>query len=208
MLDRDTFAIAAYGDGSMFVSTNAAERSTVVRYGTATHDGVGYVLLEYDNLYRELSNYRTNSISFQIAMPTNGADRVYVRYRNVTGDYMDGRNCGVGMQTFDGKWMHSYCYCKAGKVYDGLGLLFSFGRNTAPLERDSDGDGLADGDEIELGTSPNHADSDGELPANAAALQIGYREQGQRAKGKIYVHHIDILSSYDSPFSLNNFLIP
>ena len=49
---------------------------------------------------------------------------------------------------------------------------------------------------------------DGELPANAAALQIGYREQGQRAKGKIYVHHIDILSSYDSPFSLNNFLIP
>lgn len=162
VLDRDTFAIAAYGDGSMFVSTNAAERSTVVRYGTATHDGVGYVLLEYDNLYRELSNYRTNSISFQIAMPTNGADRVYVRYRNVTGDYMDGRNCGVGMQTFDGKWMHSYCYCKAGKVYDGLGLLFSFGRNTAPLERDSDGDGLADGDEIELGTSPNHADSDGD----------------------------------------------
>ena len=162
VIDGDTLAIAAYGDGSMFVATNAAERSTVVRYGTATHDGVGYVVLEYDNLYRELSNYRTNSISFQIAMPTNRADHVYIQYRDVTGEYMNGRYCGIGMQTFDGRWMHSYCYCKTGKVYDGLGLLFSFGRNTAPLERDSDGDGLADGEEIELGTSPNHVDSDGD----------------------------------------------
>ena len=161
-IDEDTLAIAAYGDSSMFVATNAGERSTAVRYGTATHDGVGYVVLEYDNLYRELSNYRTNSVSFQIVMPTNRADRVYIRYRDVTGEYMSGSYCGIGMQTFDGKWMHSYCYCKTGKVYDGLGLLFSFGRNTIPLERDSDGDGLADGEEIEFGTSPNHADTDGD----------------------------------------------
>lgn len=162
VIDKDALAIAAYGDGSMFVATNAAERSTIVRYGTATHDGVGYVLLEYDNLYRELSNSRTNSVSFQIAMPTNCADHVYIQYRDVTGEIMSGRYCGIGMQTFDGKWMHSYCYCKTGKVYDGLGLLFSFGRNTAPLERDSDGDGLADGEEVEIGASPNHVDTDGD----------------------------------------------
>lgn len=161
-VDKDTLAIAAYGNGSMFVATNAAERSTVVRYGTATHDGIGYVVLEYENLYRELSNYRTNSISFQVVLPTNCADRVYVLYRNVTGGDMDGRNCGIGMQTFDGKWLHSYCYNKACKVYDGLGLMFFFGHNTYPLNGDSDADGLADGVEVDLGTSPNHADSDGD----------------------------------------------
>ena len=41
---------------------------------------------------------------------------------------------------------------------------------------------------------------DGELPANAAALQIGYRESG-RNTGKIYTHHIDISTTYYSPFT-------
>ena len=71
-VDEDTLAIAAYGD-SMSVKTDAGDRSTTVRFGTATHDGTGYVVLEYDNLYKELSSYATNSISVQVAIPTNSA---------------------------------------------------------------------------------------------------------------------------------------
>lgn len=171
-IDADTLAIAAYGD-SMFVATNAAERSTVVRYGTATHDGVGYVVIEYDNLYCQLSSSTTNSISFQIALPTNTADRVCVRYRNVTGTSMNGRYCGIGMQTFGGKWLHSYCYCTAGKVYEGLGLQFSFGRNADPLKCDSDNDGLADALEATMGTNLNSCDTDGDGLPDAWEVQYG-----------------------------------
>lgn len=161
VVDEDTLAIAAYGD-NLSVRTDAGERSTMVRFGTATHDGVGYIVLEYDNLYRELSSYTTNSISMQVAIPTNTADCAYVRYRDVMGGPMDGRNCGIGMQTFDGKWLHSYCYSQYGKVYDGLCLHFVFGTNTDPLDKDSDGDGLADGNEVENLTDPRVADTDGD----------------------------------------------
>lgn len=162
VIDRDTLAIAAYGNGSLSVKTNVGDRSTVVRYGTATYDGVGYVVLEYDNLYRELSSYATNSISMQVAIPTNSTECAYVRYRDVIGNPMDGRDCGIGMQTFDGKWLHSYCYNQHGKVYEGLCLCFMFGMNTDPLNNDSDGDGLSDGREVENQTNPRIADTDGD----------------------------------------------
>ena len=171
-VDDDTLAIAAYGD-SMSVKTDAGDRSTTVRFGTATHDGTGYVVLEYDNLYKELSSYATNSISVQVAIPTNSADCAYVRYRDVTGNPMDGRNCGIGMQTFDGKWLHSYCYRQSGKIYDGLCLRFVFGTNTDPLDTDSDGDGLADGSEVENLTNPRVADTDNDGLPDGWELENG-----------------------------------
>ena len=162
IVDRDVLAVAPFGDGSLFVKTDVEARPTSVRFGMATYDGVGYIVLEYDNLYRDLSSYRTNSISFQVAIPTNVTDCVYVRYRDVIGESMDGRRCGIGMQTFGGKWLHSYCYQRAGSVFDGLALKFAFGYNTDPLERDSDADGIDDGDEVEVGLNPAEADSDGD----------------------------------------------
>ena len=162
VIDDGTLAIAAYGNGSLSVKTNAGDRSTVVRYGTATHDGIGYILLEYDNLYRTLTSSTTNSVSLQVALSTNSTGNAYVRYRGVTGTQMDGGDCGIGMQTFDGKWLHSYCYNQHGKVYDGLCLRFVFGTNTDPLGTDSDGDGLSDGNEVENLTDPRVADTDGD----------------------------------------------
>ena len=162
IVDRDVLAVAPYGDGSLFVATDTAVRPSSVRFGTATYGGEGYVVLEYDNLYRDLSSYRTNSISFQVVIPTNVTDCVYVRYRDVIGEYMDGRRCGIGMQTFDGKWLHSYCYQRAGSVFDGLALKFAFGYNTDPLVRDSDSDGVFDGDEVAAGLNPAVGDTDGD----------------------------------------------
>ena len=162
IVDRDVLAVAPFGDGSLFVKTDAEVRPTSVRFGTATCDGVGYIVLEYDNLYRELSSYRTNSVSFQVAIPTNVSDCVYVRYRDVIGEYMDGRRCGIGMQTFGGKWLHSYCYQRAGSVFDGLALKFAFGYNTDPLAGDSDSDWILDGDEVAAGLNPAVGDTDGD----------------------------------------------
>lgn len=162
IVDRDVLAVAPFGDGSLFVKTDAEVRPTSVRFGTATCDGVGYIVLEYDNLYRELSSYRTNSVSFQVAIPTNVSDCVYVRYRDVIGEYMDGRRCGIGMQTFGGKWLHSYCYQRAGSVFDGLALKFAFGYNTDPLAGDSDSDWIPDGDEVAAGLNPAVGDTDGD----------------------------------------------
>lgn len=155
MLHPDVLALAPGGDDAFEVCPDADSRPTRVRLGTAVYEGVSYVLAEYLNL-----RHGNDSVSFQVAIPVTSGRRAFVRYRDVDGTSVDGRNCGIGMQTFGGLGLHSYCYLGQGRVYEGLSLRFEFGTNTDPRRSDSDGDGL--GDEVELlqGTDPMRSDSD------------------------------------------------
>ena len=171
-VDKNTLALAVYGDGSLLVSTNLTDRSTSVRVGTATHQGVGYAVVECVNMYRDQPSYRTNSISWQVAVPTNVTEHVYVRYRDVTGEYVDGRYATVGMQSFGAKWMCGYCESGKGLVHEGLALDFHLGRNSNPNDGDTDGDSLSDLQEVALGTNLNSSDTDGDsLPDG---WEVGY----------------------------------
>lgn len=162
-VDKNTLALAVYGDGSLLVSTNLTDRSTSVRVGTATHQGVGYAVVECVNMYRDQPSYRTNSISWQVAVPTNVTEHVYVCYRDVTGEYVDGRYATVGMQSFGAKWMCGYCESGKGLVHEGLALDFHLGRNSNPNDGDTDGDGMTDGWEVKYGFNPCvAADADGD----------------------------------------------
>ena len=158
---HNALLLAPYLDYFRFY-TNVQDRASAVSIGTATHDGTGYLLLEWRDMYRLLLSQTTNAISFQVAIPTNQADHAYVRYRDVTGWAMDGRNGCIGMQTFGGERIHAYCHQKEGSVWEGLALKFAFGASTDPLNPDTDLDGIEDGIEISIGTDPNQSDSDGD----------------------------------------------
>ena len=160
-VDEDALVLAPYLHYA-YVRSDIEDRPTSIRYGTATHGDVGYVLVEWLNSYADDSTWRTNAISFQLAIPTNAPDRAYARYRDLTGEDVDGRDACIGMQTFDGTWLHSWCLNTEGKVFENLALEFRFGENTDPLLADTDGDGLDDGDEIAIGTSPLRCDTDGD----------------------------------------------
>lgn len=149
------------------------ELSTRVRAGTATRDGVGYLLVEFENLCQDIWGSETNAVSFQIAIPTNGADRAYVRYRDVRGSETDGRSAAVGFQTFDGRTRASWCHREAGRVQDNLALQFLFGVGSDPLLADTDGDGLGDAEEARLGTNPARADTDSDGMADDWELSNG-----------------------------------
>ena len=160
-IDEDALVLAPYLQYA-HVRSDIEGRHTSIKYGTATCDGVGYLLVEYLNSYYDTSTWQTNSLSFQLAIPTNAPDRAYARYSDVTGQYMDGRNASIGMQTFGGRWLHSWCYHAGGRVGDGLALEFLFGANSDPLVADTDGDGLIDGQEQSIGTNPLQTDTDGD----------------------------------------------
>ena len=160
-IDANALVIAPYLQYAC-IRSDIAGRQTSVRYGTATHDGTGYLLVEWLNSHYSTSTWQTNSISFQLAIPTNAPDRAYARYVDVDGPYMDGRYASVGMQTFDGRWLHSWCYRSAGRVSEDLALAFLFGANSDPLSADSDGDGLSDRQEVAAGSSPVKRDTDGD----------------------------------------------
>lgn len=172
IVNRDAFVLAPYLQ-SAYIRSDIVDRQTSIKYGTATFDGVGYILVEYLNSYYSTSSSQTDSISFQLAIPTNTPDRAYSRYLDVTGQYMDGRYASIGMQTFDGKWLHSWCYHTGGRVENGLALEFLFGVNSNPLVPDSDGDGLADGQEVSIGTSPAKEDTDGDCLPDGWEVQHG-----------------------------------
>ena len=160
-IDGNALVIAPYLQYA-YVRSDMEGRRTSIRYGTATYGGSGYLLVEWLNVHCDTSTRQTNSISFQLAIPTNVTDRAYARYSDVVGPYMDGRRASIGMQTFGGRWLHSWCYHSAGRVGDGLALEFLFGANSDPLVADTDGDGLTDGQEALIGTSPAKADADGD----------------------------------------------
>ena len=178
-IDGDSLVLAPYLHYA-YIRSDVPGRQTTVKYGTATYNGEGFLLVEYLNSYYDTSLSQTNSISFQMAIPTNCPDRAYSRYLDVVGQYMDGRKASIGMQTFDGKWLHSWCYNSRGKVRDGLALEFLFGDNSNPLVADSDDDGLSDGQEVSIGTSPAKKDTDGD------GLSDGWEVQ----------HNLDPLSIY------------
>lgn len=160
-IDGNSLVLAPYLHYA-YIRSDIPGRRTTVKYGTATYNGEGFLLVEYLNSYYDTSLSQTNSISFQMAIPTKCPDRAYSRYLDVVGQYMDGRKASIGMQTFDGKWLHSWCYNSRGKVGDGLALEFLFGVNSNPLVADSDDDGLSDGQEVSIGTSPAKKDTDGD----------------------------------------------
>lgn len=144
---RNALVLAPYLQRA-YARSDLVDIRTSIRYGTATHDGVGYLLLEYLNSCYDTLSWRTNAISFQLAMPTNSPDRAYSRYRDVMGQYMDGRCASIGMQTFDAKWLHAWCYRTEGRVEEGLALEFLFGANVDPFVVDTDEDGLTDMAEV------------------------------------------------------------
>ena len=172
-VDRKAFVIApCFGNHNLY--TNFPARSSSVRLGTATYGGEGYILAEWSNMYRSVSASSTNAISFQVAIPTNRADRAFVRYRDLTGTYMTGDYASIGMQTLDGRWLHSYCHHDAGKIWEGLSLAFQFGANSDPKSDDIDLDGLSDALEALIGTDPMQPDTDGDGMEDGWERRVGF----------------------------------
>lgn len=165
-VDDDALVIAPYLEYTHF-RTDIPGYETAVKVGTSTYNGEGYLLVEFDNAFRNTSTWQTNAVSFQVSVPTNHPTCAYVRYKDLSGQYMTGDYASIGMQTFDSRWLYSYCDDDAGKVWENLCLEFLFGANSNPLVSDTDQDGLSDGQEVSIGTSPAKADTDGdELPDN------------------------------------------
>ena len=154
-IDADALVVAPFSDAELFLKTNS---SVLVGMGQAI--GSESIIVQYNNIGRMGGGAATNSVSFQVVCQFTGRRRVLVVYRDIVGDDMDGRNAGVGFQTFRGRGLRSVAYKIPGFVSDGKMLVWNFGTDTDPANSDTDGDGLSDGEEVAAGLSPHYVDTD------------------------------------------------
>ena len=163
----------------LYLTTNAPAPKVMVG---ASEVGTNPVwVVQYENVcpYSNISRTSTtNALSFQVVVPINGEGGVHFLYRDISGDNMDGRNATIGIQTLGGLWAHAYSYwdsdgllnnrtrmqtfVRHGSLSNGVDIAFNIGTGTDPLNPDTDGDGLGDGDESGVGTAPLNPDTDGD----------------------------------------------
>lgn len=159
-IDGNCCVIAPYW-GSLSLSDKVGPSS--IRVGDAVVGTNDCLVIEYANMYYDPEYSGTNVISFQAVVPKGRVDGIAVSYANVIGDQMDGRRACVGIQSFGFREHVTYCSWQSGKVRSGLSLDFRMGRGTDPLDEDTDGDGLSDGEEVDIyDGDPFLVDTDGD----------------------------------------------
>ena len=157
-IDAGAVVVAPLSDASLFLKTNAI--ASCVKVGQADFLGGNSLCVQYENIGRCGEGSLTNNASFQVVFPSVHTNRALLIYRDIVGEAMDGRNAGIGFQTFCGRRLHSVSYLQSGSVASHKVLFLTLGTGTDPANADSDCDGLSDNEEISLGLSPLYVDSD------------------------------------------------
>jgi len=154
-LTDNHFAVAAHWDDLYARTAAPATKITVTDVMT---NGARYCVIEY----RDMGFYTNSSarIAFQIVIPENRTNTVYVRYADAAGDNTGGA-ATLGAQG-PGAAVNIPVSFNLPFITDGLTLAYHFGSGGSPFVKDTDGDGLEDGAEAALGTSPANPDSDGD----------------------------------------------
>ena len=161
-IESNALVIAPYSDSCLIVRTNEMYSSSI-KIGTVGLAVNSAICVEYKNMGRSGAGSETNNVSFQLLIPCNdGADYAYIVYKDVVGEEMDGRNAGVGFQTFYGRSTKSISYLETGSVFSHKVHIIRFGTDTDPINPDTDYDGLPDGEELSNGTNPTQSDTDGD----------------------------------------------
>ena len=169
-VDENCFTVVPYG-GSLSLSHWSESASVLV--GSAEHDGRGYVVVEFTNMWRKVSASEWGRLSFQVAIPTGRVERIYVRYADDNA-HVGGWPGSAGVRPFDARDGAFLRGCERGTPCRGIGVSYTVGCGSNPLVVDTDGDGIWDSDEVNIhGTDPLLADTDGDWISDLEETLLG-----------------------------------
>lgn len=162
--------VAAYWNDSYLCKgdTNSYIRAGVVDDGS-------YVV-EFHDVRK--APYSPLGMTYQVIVPPGTGEVIRVSY--LASDYwMDGEGAVVGVQhkrvaSADGYYNLTWDFAERGPILPRTTVEYRLGRGTDPLRADTDGDGLSDGQEVNVyGTCPTKADSDGDGLADGEEVGLG-----------------------------------
>ena len=139
-----------------------------------------HIIIGYANMGLYDSSYTNASATFQIVLSNDTNFPIRINYQVVSTN-MTGESATIGV--FDRRMVDCrhqaqcrslvWAYEEEDAVSNGLSLGFRFGTGTNPVNVDTDGDGLNDGDELTLGTDPLNPDTDNDGLEDGAEVAAG-----------------------------------
>ena len=157
--------VAAFWDDLQLYTNLASEVSLAVS-GEGT-DHVGVVEFSRVGFYGQPTNHL---VSFQVQFRESEPSIVRVAVSESLG-IGDGSSATLGARCKHG--FMQYAMNESGSVHAGLCIEYRFGFWTDPLNSDTDGDGLSDSAEIQLGTNPGNIDTDGDGVSDGDEVFLG-----------------------------------
>ena len=138
-----------------------AELGSAVTLADVTTNGTRYCVIEYRDMgFYNITPTTNDVVSFQIVFEQGVPNKVSVCFQTARGRG-EGVRATLGAQT--GTRTLQYAFREGGSAYAGLMLTYLLGIGSNPLAKDTDGDGLEDGDEVNLHkTNPLVRDTDGD----------------------------------------------
>ena len=157
--------VAAFWDDLQLYTNLASEVSLAVS-GEGT-DHVGVVEFSRVGFYGQPTNHL---VSFQVQFRESEPSIVRVAVSESLG-IGDGSSATLGARCKHG--FMQYAMNESGSVHAGLCIEYRFGFWTDPSNSDTDGDGLSDSAEIQLGTNPGNIDTDGDGVSDGDEVFLG-----------------------------------
>ena len=138
---------------------------STISHKLSSHSGTNYFVIQYSRVGTQ--GWSANSeFTFQISIPeTAPSNTVYVRYGTLVDGRGDACMVSIGAQASGGaaRAPLSFATPVHTPVETGTTVACRFGCGTDPLNADTDGDDIPDGDEaLTHGTDPLAADTDGD----------------------------------------------
>ena len=136
-----------------------ADLGSAVTLADVTTNGSRFCVIEYRNAgFYGVDPSTNDTVSFQLVFKEGESNKVSVFFQAARGRG-EGVDATLGSQT-DRRTLQYACF-KEDSAYEGLALTYLFGLGTDPQAKDTDSDGLEDGDEINTWhTDPLTKDTD------------------------------------------------
>ena len=155
-VNSHAFLIAAYWDDLYYF----ANKTSIALYETEA---------EYFVHYKDVGFYNSKSNdsivgSFIIRLPKDSKNPISISYSNFPPSFsFESATIGIRTQRLSyevGQKVYQYAFNQSNVITNNTTLTFSIGTGTDPLVRDSDKDGLLDGEEVAQNTSSFNSDCD------------------------------------------------
>ena len=164
---KDVLLVALYWD-DLSIGKNTLGN---VIYGEGLYNDKKCLCIQYTGLYRNQAGIKGGTCFIELVIPYDCSNQIIVQYHRLDSVF----NCvlaTIGVRQPNAFSSQEFAHCTENVLASGDVLIYTLAAQSDPRQKDSDNDGLWDGDEVTSGTHAFLEDSDGDGLSDYLEVQI------------------------------------